>query len=83
MGDGKKVSLFIFSIFPTIIILIPRILPVFYFFRMWNKKSVSENCGKQFDVCLFKHFGGTDGVAMGMVKFTLYREWFHLAPHAP
>lgn len=53
------------------------------FLRVWNKSQFLKRRGKQFDVCLFKHFRSTGGVAMGMVRFTLYRERFHLAPHAP
>lgn len=83
-GDLKKFYLFIFSIFPTMIIFITRKYPLNLISSGHGIKSqFLKNCGKQFDVCLFKHFGSMDGVAMGTVRFTLYREWFHLAPHAP
>lgn len=34
------------------------------------KSQFLKNCGKQFDGCLFKHFGSMGGVAMGMVRFS-------------
>jgi hypothetical protein len=37
------------------------------------KSQFLKNCGKQFDVCLFKHFGSKDEVAMGTERFILHR----------
>lgn len=34
-------------------------------------------------MCLLKRFGSTEGVAMGMVGFTVHEGWFHLASHLP
>lgn len=83
-GWFKKFCLFTFSIFPTTSIYVTRKFPVnLIYLGRGIKSQFLKNCGKQFDVCLFKHFGSTGGVAMGMVRFTLYREWFHLAPQAP
>lgn len=82
-----KSHLFTFSVFATMIFFIARKSPVNLISSGHGTKSqFLKNCGKQCDVCLFKHLGSMEGVAMGTVRFTLTESgsiWHHTCPQRP